>query len=48
MCGLAGIFNLNGRPVAIQDLKPMGESIAHRGPDGEGFYIKENLGIVHK
>lgn len=48
MCGLAGIFNLNGRPVAIQDLKPMGESIAHRGPDGEGFYIKENLGLVHK
>lgn len=48
MCGLAGVFNLNGRPVAIQDLKPMGESIAHRGPDGEGFYIKENLGLVHK
>lgn len=48
MCGLAGIFNLNDRPVAIQDLRPMGESIAHRGPDGEGFYIKENLGLVHK
>ena len=48
MCGLAGILNLNGHSVAIQDLKRMGETIAHRGPDGEGFYIKENLGLVHK
>jgi asparagine synthase (glutamine-hydrolysing) len=48
MCGLAGIFNLNGHSVAIQDLKRMGEAIKHRGPDGEGFYIKENLGLAHQ
>ena len=48
MCGLAGIFNLNDKPVTTQLLKKMGESIAHRGPDGEGLFIDENVGLVHK
>lgn len=48
MCGIAGIFNLNNRPIAIQDLKRMGDVIAHRGPDGEGVYIDGNLGLMHK
>ena len=48
MCGLAGVFNLNDKPVTTQLLKKMGESIAHRGPDGEGLFIDENVGLVHK
>jgi len=48
MCGLAGIFNLNGNSIGLEALKRMGEKIAHRGPDGEGFYINENVGFVHK
>lgn len=26
----------------------MAETIAHRGPDDEGFYIKENIALAHK
>lgn len=48
MCGLAGIFNLDGRPVSPFSLRRMTDSIAHRGPDGEGFYIDSFLGLGHR
>jgi len=34
MCGIAGTFGFGGPAL----LKAMTDSIAHRGPDGEGFY----------
>ena len=34
MCGIAGIFSY--RPVEIEDLGPMLESLHHRGPDDQG------------
>ena len=48
MCGIAGIFNLNDRPIAFHTLKSMTEAIAHRGPDGEGHFIKGNIAIGHR
>lgn len=39
MCGIAGILSLNQQPVGIPELKIMTDSIAHRGPDGEGQWI---------
>ena len=48
MSGIAGIFNLDGRPVPPVDLRRMTEAIAHRGPDGEGFYIDSFLGLGHR
>jgi len=48
MCGLVGIFNLNGEPVFHDELKRMTRSLAHRGPDSEGFYIKDNIGLGHR
>jgi len=48
MCGIAGIFNVNQKPVALQELKKMGERLSHRGPDSEGYYCKENLGLAHQ
>jgi asparagine synthase (glutamine-hydrolysing) len=48
MCGIAGIFNLDGRPVSPIALRRMTDSIAHRGPDGEGFYIDGFLGLGHR
>lgn len=39
ICGIAGIFNLNGEPVSPVLLRKMTDAIAHRGPDGEGFYV---------
>jgi asparagine synthase (glutamine-hydrolysing) len=48
MCGIAGIFNLDGKPVAFQQMQRMANSIQHRGPDGEGFYIHNNIGLAHR
>ncbi len=48
MCGIAGIFNLNGKPVSPVTLRGMTDAIAHRGPDGEGFYIDSFLGFGHR
>ncbi len=48
MCGIAGIFNLNGEPVAPDMLRNMTDAIAHRGPDSEGFYIDSFIGLGHR
>ena len=48
MCGICGIFHLNGEPVSPVSLRKMTDAIAHRGPDGEGFYIDSFLGLGHR
>lgn len=48
MCGIVGVFNLNGNSFSIQHLKRMAQTIAHRGPDGEGYYVSENIALAHK
>ncbi len=49
MCGIAGIFDLKGeRDVDREALKRMADAIAHRGPDGEGFYYDKGLGFAHR
>lgn len=47
MCGICGIFNYgSGLPVTRQDLKAMNNLLVHRGPDAEGYYEHENLGLA--
>jgi asparagine synthase (glutamine-hydrolysing) len=48
MCGITGIFNTNGEPVSPVILRKMTDAIAHRGPDGEGFYIDSFIGLGHR
>lgn len=48
MCGIVGVFNVNQETVYRDLLKTMAEQIAHRGPDGQGFFVKENIGLAHK
>jgi asparagine synthase (glutamine-hydrolysing) len=48
MCGIAGLINLDGVPVSPIALKRMTDAIAHRGPDGEGQWIEENVGLGHR
>jgi asparagine synthase (glutamine-hydrolysing) len=51
MCGIAGILGIGGiRPVDGNVLKAMGDSMAHRGPDGEGQWIAPNrrIGFAHR
>src|SRR5512135_1088690 len=49
MCGIAGILYADrDRPVDPGVLKAMGDAIAHRGPDAEGFWIEPGLGLAHR
>jgi asparagine synthase (glutamine-hydrolysing) len=46
VCGIVGIFNYkNSRPANVTLLKDMCNTIIHRGPDDEGFYFQENIGL---
>lgn len=49
MCGIAGIFDLQGeRQPDPRALKRMSDAIAHRGPDGEGFFEAPGLAFSHR
>ena len=48
MCGIAGIFHLNGEPASPVILKRMTDAIAHRGPDGEGQWVDGCVGLGHR
>lgn len=51
MCGIAGIHAADGRPIEPDTLRRMGDAIAHRGPDGEGFFIdagRPSVGMLNR
>ena len=48
MCGIAGVLNFDGQPVSRELLKRMGDSLIHRGPDGEGFFADGPVGLAHR
>ena len=47
MSGIAGIYNLDGRPVDPTLLHRMTNAIAHRGPDGIHHWIDGSVGLGH-
>ena len=46
MCGIAGFVNANGNTADRSILEQMNQAIVHRGPDEDGFYIYENVGLA--
>src|SRR6266550_7375013 len=48
MCGITGIFNIDGRPVSMATLRRMTDVVRHRGPDGEGFWSNSFVGFGHR
>jgi asparagine synthase (glutamine-hydrolysing) len=50
MCGINGIAfsSRSRRQVDAETLKSMRDVIRHRGPDDEGIYIDENVGLGHR
>ena len=50
MCGIAGILSPDARNVSRPRLQKMTDSIQHRGPEGEGFWINPNgtTGFGHR
>lgn len=39
MCGIVGVFHLNGDPVSPTVLQAMTDSVSHRGPDDQGYLL---------
>ncbi len=49
MCGIAGIFDLAElRPVDLDILTKMNDSLVHRGPDGDGQFSEPGCGLAHR
>ena len=49
MCGIAGIlFKDPNTPIDQALLKRMCDTLAHRGPDGEGFFTAPGIGLGHR
>jgi len=47
MCGICGIFLCERRQRVSRDaLAAMNRRIAHRGPDDDGFFVEENVGLA--
>lgn len=51
MCGIAGIITkdpqtgINSKGILLQNIQKMADALAHRGPDGEGYWIND-LGTI--
>jgi asparagine synthase (glutamine-hydrolysing) len=50
MCGIAGAFALDGplSPDARASVRRMNDALAHRGPDGDGFFDGERVAFGHR
>lgn len=48
MSGIAGIFNLDGRPVEQATLQQMTATLSHRGPDAEAMWVMGPVGLGHR
>jgi len=48
MCGIVGLWQLDGAVVNRKVLRAMTAALAHRGPDGEGLHIDGDLGLGHR
>lgn len=50
MCGITGFVDFGGhdRQQARQRIQAMADTIAHRGPDGEGFFVDDFAALGHR
>ena len=47
MCGIAGLIQYSGQKISKNKLRSMIAVQRNRGPDDEGYLIKDNWGIGH-
>lgn len=48
MCGIAGFVTRSDSPNMLSVLKRMTSAIAHRGPDGNGYYTDDLANLGHR
>ena len=45
MCGICGIVNFDNAEVSTLSIETMMNAMKHRGPDDEGIFITDNIGL---
>lgn len=51
MCGITGIYNLNSKSQNQNSkliIEKMTDTLVHRGPDDEGYFIDKNIALGHR
>ncbi|HVE15827.1 MAG TPA: asparagine synthase (glutamine-hydrolyzing), partial [Chthoniobacterales bacterium] len=49
MCGICGVFETQDEKIVQKStLKAMADTIRHRGPDDDGFYVCGGVGLAHR
>ncbi len=46
MCGIVGFVNAGTKDVSREIVERMNNCIVHRGPDEDGFYVKDNVALA--
>ncbi len=46
MCGIVGFVNAGAKAVSREIVEKMNSCIVHRGPDEDGFYVKDNVALA--
>ncbi len=47
MCGIVGIYNVDGAPVSFEVLERMTRLLTHRGPDEQDYWLEGNVALGH-
>ncbi|MGB7741060.1 MAG: asparagine synthase (glutamine-hydrolyzing) [Steroidobacteraceae bacterium] len=48
MCGISGIVSRNGSAVPPELIRRITDVVAHRGPDGHGYFTESNVALGHR
>lgn len=48
MCGISGLIGLKNEIERNTVIRKMNDSMAHRGPDADGFYIDDQVALGHR
>ncbi|MFO1225149.1 MAG: asparagine synthetase B, partial [Burkholderiaceae bacterium] len=48
MCGIAGLWRPERAPIDAVALRRMTRALVHRGPDEEGYFERDGIGLGHR
>lgn len=48
MCGIAAIIKKHNTGVNRDEIQRMNDTMVHRGPDADGIFIDQNIGLGHR
>jgi asparagine synthase (glutamine-hydrolysing) len=48
MCGIAGVLHRDGRAASAAIMEKMADLLAHRGPDGQGYFCNGPIALGHR